>query len=187
MRHPLTLLQPDTQKKGFIILFSLTVLIMVAMNLIGAPLTTASAPSGIVSFELAFSPAQAQEIIDSWSPDAQIRAAFIQGLDFLFPLVYSLALGLGCILVGHGSPKLEKSLVRWGTSLAWWLVLAAACDYVENIALVNELFGNVVSPFPQIAGICALFKFFVIILALIFILFWFFAKLVLRRVENRAT
>ncbi len=187
MRHPLTLMQPDDQKKAFIILFSLTILIMLVMNLIGAPLTTPSAPAGIVSFEFAFSPGRAQEIIDSWSPEAQIRAAFIQGLDFLFPLVYSAALGLGCLLVGQGSTKIEKSLVRWGSSLAWLLILAAACDYIENMALVNELFGNVVSPYPQIAGICALFKFFVILLAIIFILFWLCAKLVLRRSVRRAT
>jgi hypothetical protein len=187
MRHPLLCLQAEDQKKGFIILLSLAILIMVVMNLIGAPLTTTSAPAGIVSFELAFSPSHAQEIISSWSPDSQLRAAFIQGLDFLFPLVYSAALGLGCILAGRVLFERRKPLANWGLILAWALIVAAACDYLENIALVTELFGKVISPYPEIAGFCAVLKFSVIIIAIVHILYGLVVRQTVRSVSGHAT
>ncbi|NJD58322.1 MAG: hypothetical protein FIA98_02860 [Anaerolineae bacterium] len=187
MRHPLLCLQAEDQKKAFIILLSLTIVIMLVMNLIGAPLTTTTAPAGIVSFELAFTPSRAEDILSSWNPDSQLRAAFIQGLDFLFPLVYSAALGLGCILAGRVLLERRKPLATWGRILAWALVVAAACDYLENIALVTELFGKVISPYPQIAGICALLKFSVIIIAIIHILYGLVVRLTTRPVAGNAT
>jgi len=84
MSHPLEAIKPAVQKKYFTFLFILTILIMVIMNVLGTPLITPSAPSGIVSFELAFSPTRAQQIISSWSPDSQLRAAIIHvaGTDY---------------------------------------------------------------------------------------------------------
>jgi hypothetical protein len=79
MSHPFEHLKPDVQKKYFIIMLLMTILIMVITNIIGQRLTTPSAPYGIISFELAFTPERAEEIINSWSPEAQLRAAFIQG------------------------------------------------------------------------------------------------------------
>ncbi|OGN98706.1 MAG: hypothetical protein A2Z71_06550 [Chloroflexi bacterium RBG_13_50_21] len=149
----------------------MTILIMVITNIIGQCLTTPSAPFGIISFEFAFSPERAQEILNSWNPDAQLRAAFIQGLDFLFPLVYSVALGMGCILTASVLRSRRKLLWGLGVILAWGLALAALCDYIENIALVFLLFDRVQSPFPEIAGVCAVIKFTLIIIAAIYILY----------------
>ena len=171
MRHPFEYLQLTIQKKFFIILLILTILIMAIMNIIGSPLTTPSAPYGIVSFEFAFTPARAQEIISSWSTDAQLRAAFIQGLDFLFPLVYSMALGLGCLLSANVLKARGKSFQGLGVLLAWGLLLAALCDYIENIALVALLFGRIQSPYPEIAGVCAVIKFSLILTAIGYILY----------------
>ena len=187
MRHPLSLIRSEGQKKDFIVLFSLTILIMLAMNMIGVSLTTTSAPAGIVSFELAFSPARAQEIINSWSQEGQLRAAFIQGLDFLFPLVYSAALGLGCLLAGRVLLERRKPFTSLGAWLAWALILAAVCDYIENIALVNELFGNVVSPFPEIAGSCAVIKFTLLLLAIAYILYGLVVRLIAKPAVYTAT
>ena len=171
MRHPFERLSPIIQKRYFIILLILTILIMVIMNIIGSPLTTPSAPYGIVSFEFAFTPARAQEMISSWSTDSQLRAAFIQGLDFLFPLVYSAALGLGCLLAAKVLSGRGKPLKGLGVLLAWGLVFAALCDYIENIALVAQLFGSVQSPYPEIAGVCAVIKFSLILTAIGYILY----------------
>lgn len=159
MSHPLERLKPTLQKRLFIPLLILTILMMVIMNIIGSPLNTPIAPSGIVSFELAFSPTQAQQIILSWDAPAQLRAAFLQGLDFLFPLVYSVALGLGCILTSSVLAVRGKPFSKIGAPLAWGLWIAALCDYLENIALVVLLFGRVASPYPEIAGLCAVIKF----------------------------
>jgi hypothetical protein len=171
MSHPFEHLDPVIQKKYFIILLIMTILIMVIMNIIGSPLITPNAPSGIVSFEFAFSPARAQEMISSWSPEAQLRAAFLQGLDFLFPLVYSAALGFGCFLTANALRTRGKRLNLLGVPLAWGLLLAAVCDYIENIALVALLFGKVQSPLPEIAGICAVIKFSLIFVSIGYILY----------------
>jgi hypothetical protein len=178
MNHPFEHLNPKLQKKSFIFLLVMTILIMVTMNFIGSPIITSSAPSGIVSFEFAFSPPRAQEIIDSWSTDALLRATFVQGLDFLFPLVYSAALGLGCVLTANGLRTRGNKLSSLGAPLAWGLGLAAICDYIENVALVLILWGRVQSPFTEIAGICALIKFSIIIIAIGYILYGLVIRLV---------
>ena len=187
MRHPFEHLPQENQKKYFIVLLILTILLMVIMNIIGSPLTTTSAPYGIVSFEFAFSPAQAQEMISSWSTDAQLRAAFIQGLDFLFPLVYSAALGLGCLMTINVLSTRGKPLKGIGIFLAWGLLLAAFCDYIENIALVAQLFGKVQSPYPEIAGICAVIKFSLILLAIVYILYGLLARILSKPSPRSAT
>jgi hypothetical protein len=187
LRHPFENLRSAIQKKYFIGFLIATILIMVIMNFIGSPLTTSSAPSGIVSFEFAFSPTRAQEIINSWSQDVQLRAAFIQGLDFLFPLVYSAALGLGCVLTANGLRTRGKKSSRLGAPLAWGLLLAVICDYIENIALVIILFGKDQSPFPEIAGVCALIKFSIIFIAIGYILYGLIVRIVSSPARQSAT
>ena len=187
MRHPFEQLQSKIMKKYFIILLIVTILIMVIMNIIGSPLTTPSAPYGIVSFEFAFTPARAQEMISSWSTDSQLRAAFIQGLDFLFPLVYSAALGLGCLLAANVLSGRGKPLKGLGVLLAWGLVFAALCDYIENIALVAQLFGRVQSPYPEIAGVCAVIKFSMILIAIVYILYGLVVRIFLKPSPRSAT
>jgi hypothetical protein len=187
MRHPFENLKPTIQKKFFVIMLILTILIMVIMNIIGSPLTTPSAPYGIVSFEFAFTPARAQEMISSWSIDAQLRAAFIQGLDFLFPLVYSAALGLGCLLATNVVKARGKPLNGLGVFLAWGLLLAALCDYIENIALVTQLFGRIQSPYPEIAGVCAVIKFSIILVAIGYILYGLLVRTFFKSSPQSAT
>lgn len=187
MSHPLDRLSPASKKTSFIVLLMLTILLMVIMNSVGALLTTTSAPYGIVSFELAFSPTLAQQILASWIPEAQLRASFIQGLDFLFPLVYSTALGLGCLLSAGAINHRGKPLSSLGRFLAWGLLLAAALDYVENVALVTELFDKVQSPYPEIAGVCAVIKFTIILLSILYLLYGFAIRLLSRPSRYTAT
>jgi hypothetical protein len=151
---------------------------MAAMSIFGAPLNNDIAPNGIISFEFAFTPERAQEIIDSWDHDAQMRASFIQGLDFLYLMVYSTTIAIGCIWAGKIILSANWPLASAGTILAWGLWIAALCDTVENIALVVELFGTVVSPWPQIAAICAGIKFTLIFLGLVFVLFGVVVKFI---------
>jgi hypothetical protein len=187
MKHPLGQISPVNKKRFFIILLILTVLLLFITNAVGAPLTTTSAPYGIVSFELAFTPARAEQIITSWSQAAQLRASFIQGLDFLFPLVYSAALGLGCLLSASVLSTRGKLFASLGGILAWGLILAAACDYIENVALITELFGRVQSPYPEVAGVCAVIKFTIILLAILYICYGLVIRLLSKSVGLPAT
>ena len=187
MRHPLESMNPKSQKNLFIILLSLTILIMLVMNIIGAPLTTASAPAGIVSFELAFSPGNARQMLSSWDQEALLKASFIQGLDFLFPLVYSTSLGLGCLLAARSLCDKGKPLPGLGRITAWGLVLGALFDYIENIALLAVLFGSPRSPFPEIAGVCALIKFTIIFFTIAYMIYGLIMKLLVKTLTKPAT
>lgn len=187
MSHPFEKLCPAIQRRLFIFLLILTILITLVMNTVGTILYTTDSPSGIISFELAYSPARAQKIINSWSSTAQVRAAFIQGLDFLYPLVYSAMLGLGSIMAAGVLRIRGKPLARWGITLAWGMWLAAICDYIENIALIMLLFGRVVSPLSEIAGVCAVIKFTMILIGSIYILYGLAMRILPQRTSRVAT
>ncbi len=168
MSHPFEQIHPARRSRVFFPLLGLTILILLSMNFVGMPLNTTAAPQGIVSFEFALTPERAQQMLDSWSPDARMRAGFIQGLDFLFPLVYSTTVGLGCVMAAGVIASRGQGIARLGAWLAWGLWAAAALDYVENIGLVLLLFGQVYSPFPQIATVCATIKFALLAVGLVY-------------------
>ncbi len=171
MRHPFQSITGRHRKFLFWFLLASTLLLMFILNVIGAPLITSAAPSGIVSYELAGSPANSENILSSWNQDARMHAALSLGLDYLFIVVYAAAISLGCVWAAevvrsHGWP-----LASLGAYLAWGLWLAAVLDAVENIGLIAILFGQVVSPWPEIARWCATFKFALIFLGLVYTLY----------------
>ena len=168
MKHPLERISPQQRTVIFYILLGVTIILLISMNFVGMPLNNTSAPQGIISFEFAATPERAQEMLDSWSPAARIRAGFIQGLDFLFPLAYSTTVGLGCVMAAGVITRRGQAIARLGPWLAWGLWLAAALDYIENIGLVLLLLGAVQSPYPQIAAVCATLKFVLIIAGLVY-------------------
>jgi len=168
MTHPLTRWLQTGGQKYFLPLVGLSIFIILLMNWIGTPLNTPAAPYGIVSFEIAGSPQQAQAMLDSWDSGAKTRAAFIQGLDFLFPLVYSTSVALGCLLTAGVLTSRRWPMASLGTPLAWGLWAAAGFDYVENIALVILLFSPAASPWPQLAAACAVIKFGLLFLGLVY-------------------
>jgi hypothetical protein len=187
MIHLFDRLNPNLQKRLFILLLIMAILVMIIMNVIGEPLVTKYAPSGIISFEFAFSVARARLIISSWSPDSQLRAAFIQGLDFLFPPIYGVALGFGCLLSHKVLSTRRKPLSGSGIIITWGLVMAVICDYLENISLVALLFGRLQSSFPQIAGACAVIKFALIFIAIGYILYGLIIGILARSARQSAT
>jgi hypothetical protein len=168
MSHPLEAISGVQRKKIFWLLFVMTLVVMVLMNLDGAQIVTEAAPSGIVSFELAGSTAKASAIIASWGQRAQLYAAFGLGFDYVFMLAYAATISLAClwaadVLRAHGWP------MAWlGVPLAWGVWLAAALDAIENLALGVLLLEAVQSPWPAIARWCATFKFALVFLGLVY-------------------
>lgn len=168
MNHPF---QDLPLKKSFasslLPLILLTIAFMIVFNALDQPLRTDSAPSGIVSYELAGDVATAESILGSWDVRARLYAAFGLGLDFLFMLTYSSTIGLACIWAAR-SPRMSVVLVRMGVLLAWGQWLAALLDAIENSALLVLLLKTVAAPWPQIAAFCAVVKFTLILLGLIY-------------------
>jgi hypothetical protein len=158
--------------------------LMLALNLAGSRLITPAAPMGIVSFELAGSVKRAAEILNSWDVSAQRAAAFNMGLDYLFLLMYSLALSLACWMSGDGLRARGWPLAFLAQPLAVGAWLAAAFDAVENIALTTMLLsGAAATPWPLLARLCALLKFALLFLGLVYAFYGLTVKLAVRRIS----
>jgi len=170
MRHPFEALSPRRRGFYFWPLLALTLALSVVMSYIGRPLITSAAPSGIVSFELAGDVSQARQIIASWSDSARLYAAFGLGLDFLYLVTYSTTIGLACVWAADAARQRKWPLSGLGVPLAWGQWLAALLDVVENIALTSLLLNAVTEPWPLVARWCAIGKFTLIVIGLIYAL-----------------
>ena len=171
MRHPFQSVPSSKRKILFWFLLASTLLLMFILNVVGAPLMTDAAPAGIVSYELAGNPINAEQILSSWNQDARLHAAFSLGLDYLFMVVYAAAISLGCVWAAEIIRSRGWPLASLGVYLAWGQWLAAILDAVENLGLTLILFNPVVSPWPEIARWCATLKFALIFLGLVYALY----------------
>ncbi len=162
MSHPLMAIPADKRTRIFVLLLLVTFAMTFLFRIIGPAQPT------IVDFELAGSVPKAQAIVDAWNETDRIRAGFSLGFDYLYMPVYSTTIALACLLAA-GAVKRG----RWpalGVLLAWSLWIAALSDALENVALLTELLGNNVAPWPQVAQICATIKFGLILLGLLYVL-----------------
>ena len=186
MKHPLENIPSTSRKPLFWAFLAGTLILFAVFRVLDAPLRTTAAPNGIVSFELAGTPFQAQAIIDSWHEMAFLVssvegepvpgfvsrayafAAFGLGVDYLFMPVYATALAFGILLAAgkHGS-----WFARSGAWLGWGVYAAALFDAVENYALARMLLMNQVwSPYPEVAAFSASVKFVLLSLGLVYAL-----------------
>jgi hypothetical protein len=168
MRHPFQDIPASKRKRVFVPLLVLTLVVMGVLNGLGGPLKTEAAPQGIVSYEFAGNVSSAQEMLDSWKPQALAHAGFNLGFDFVFLLAYAAAIGLACAWVADVLQE-RRRLAALGLWLAWGQGLAALLDAVENTALLKMLLGSASSPWPQIAWSCALPKFALVFLGLVYV------------------
>lgn len=181
MTHPFEHIRDERRGKYFYGFLAGTVVIMLAMNLIGGSLTTTEAPNGIISFEFAGSAEKARAIIEAWGQEGLVRAAFVQGLDFLFPLAYAGAISMGCILAGGALKSRNWPLARVGGTLAWGIWLAAGLDYIENMALTALLFGAIETGWAMLAAICAGIKFLIIFAGMVYALYGLIIRLTISK------
>lgn len=179
-RHPFDFLPSRYWPSFFWLLLGLSIALMIVFGISGAPLTTEAAPYGVVSFELAGSVEKTDLILSSWDADAQLRAAFGLGLDYLFMAVYASTIALGCGLAGQVLKRTGWPLRSWGSVLGWAVILAAILDSIENMALTTLIFGSVVSPWPEMARWCAIFKFALIFIGIVYVIYGGVVALVVR-------
>jgi len=169
MRHPFEAIALERRGRYFWPLLALTLTLSIVMSVIGKPLTTTAAPSGIVSYELAGSASLARQIIESWNETALRHAAFNLGIDFLYLVVYSTTIGLACVWVTEASRARKWPLAGIGAPLAWGMWLAALLDAIENVGLTVMLLNAVSEPWPLIAQWCAIGKFTLLVVGLIYV------------------
>lgn len=183
--HPYQRIPSKRRGAVFFSCLALTLALMFVLLRIDAPLKTAAAPQGIVSYELAGSIDGAQRILDSWNPTAQLYAAFSLGLDTLYMPAYAIAIGLACVWAAELWSKRRSPSAAVGVGLAWGLLVAALCDAIENIALVTMLLSGVREPWPAVAFGCAALKFALIGGGLVYVLIGAAAWLRSRRRANQ--
>jgi len=167
IRHPFEWLPESEQKTAFWTLFVVTVVVVVFMQLVSAPLIIDAAPQGIVSFEFAGDLSNAQKIIDSWGQEERIYAGLSLGLDYLFLVLYSCTIALGCILAARGMSA--GFFVTAGVALAWAQFAAALLDCMENFALIKLLLGSGEAVWPSLAFWCAGPKFLIVGVGLVYV------------------
>jgi hypothetical protein len=179
-RHPFTWMDIRVQKVAFWLLLVFASALMIVQQALGSPLITQAAPSGIVSFELAGSLFNARQMLESWVPTGRVYAGLSLGTDYLFIVAYSSAISLGCVLTLRRFVKRASFLSVMGVVLAWGIYCAALFDSVENYALIQTLLGAEQSLWPELARICAIPKFVIVGLGLLYILLgamaWLAAK-----------
>lgn len=139
------------------------------------PLRTPAAPAGIVSYELAASPLAAQAMLASWNETARVSAAFGLGFDFLFMPSYAIALSLA-VMIAAGRRRGRFWAVA-GKTLSWGAFAAVGFDAVENIALFFILLYGAAPPLPELAFVCAVIKFLILLLGVFYALTgWLFSQ-----------
>lgn len=168
LQHPFASFTPSRQKRGFVLLSVLSIAAFVVLTVLGAPLQTEYAPLGIVSFEFAKTPLQAQQILESWGRTGEMYAALNLGLDYLFLVLYSSSLALACALIA-GTPTHRTLFYGAGVLLSWAQFGAAGLDALENVALIKVLLGSRHSVWPELAWRCALLKFIIVFAGLVYI------------------
>lgn len=158
----------DHTRRRFLAALIAAALCMVILQGINAPLRTAAAPQGIISFEFAGDGATAQRILAAWDGSARVYAGFSLGFDYLFMPAYASALALACRLVRGAWRARYQRLGQWGGGLALAQLAAAIFDAVENLGLWRVLTGASGDTWPRLAAICAAVKFVLIVLGLVY-------------------
>ena len=177
MNHPLTFISNTARKPVFFVLLAWTLVLMAISQVINAPLVTTAAPSGIVSFELARTPANAQAIIASWDDRIQLFAAFGLGFDYLFMPSYAFVISLACLLALGRHKGRFASIGAW---FGWGIFLAASLDALENIGLWHSLLGPVAAPWSAVSFWFAILKFVLILLGISYgLIGWILPKKIL--------
>jgi hypothetical protein len=131
----------------------------VVLALLDGPLRDTG--DGTVAFEVAGDTQRAEEIVETWrAEDLLANAAFIDGLDFLFALLYTSAIAGGCIAAaGVWRRRGRAGLAAAGVAIAWAASAAALFDWTENVALGVMLLDEPASPWPAVALGAAIPKF----------------------------
>ncbi|HWB94624.1 MAG TPA: hypothetical protein VG605_22365 [Puia sp.] len=156
--------------------FVLTIVYMIWLRSFLAPLSSGE----FVQFEIAKTAARARTIIENWKLTGKYRQV-VQSTNFayIFIALYTIAIALGCRFISAITNN--EILTKGGRWFAWLIVLATACDLMENIALSHTIHGPISQWNVTIAYNLARIKFSIVIVCLLFMLtcalYWCIGKL----------
>ena len=158
LRSPYRWISKPIQKKVGIFLFIFMVVMILIMRFFDAPLKNEISPLGIVSFELAKDLDLTVKIIESWDVVALTSVKLSVTFDFLFLVVYGVAIGF-LIHVLNGKVWAKSRLYSFGVITIYLVFIASFCDIIENIALLQLLSGKLNQAWSSLAYYFAMIKF----------------------------
>jgi hypothetical protein len=134
--------------------------------ILGDPLRTASAPAGIVSFELCAIEGTCQSLLEEYGESRRLVAAgFSLGFDYVFLFLYPSALAILLRVSSRGRGNRAEAIGAW---LSWGAVLAGLLDAIENAGLLAMAWSGQATPaFAWTAALAATAKFALVGLALL--------------------
>ncbi len=131
----------------------------------GSLLKTSFSPRGIIDLEFADTPQRLHELLMGW----KISMVKINiWLDFLFIVCYVILLSLASEI---SALKWQSSFMRQiGLVMARLAYLAGVLDIAENLLMLQSIYGNFTSASLQLTYYCALVKFMIAGIILIYLL-----------------
>ncbi len=185
MPDPFKWLSDSAHRSALLIFFLLSATLLTSMHSLDQTLITETAPRGIVSFELAGSIEKVGQILKEWGPEGKAYATLSLGLDYLFLIVYALFISLSCVRIARHFKLKFSFLAACGFILGWAQFLAALLDAIENFALINLAFDSRRESWPIIARWCAIVKFGIVAVGLVYILTGTLLILILKALKFR--
>lgn len=147
------------------------------VGITGQALRTAASPFGIVSLELAGTAEAAQRIHAAWGATGREAAAFNIRIDFLYLLAYGIALSIGCAVASTWWGRRSARMASLGPAMSLAMLLAAGCDAVENVAMLLALRDPGNALWPMLARVCAMVKFALLPLGLLYVMTGAFTRI----------
>ena len=187
MPEPYKWLTESAQRLVLLISFLLSLTLLTAMHSLDHALITQTAPRGIISFELAGSTEKVSQILNEWGPEGKAYATLSLGLDYLFLIVYALFLSLSCVRIAKHLKSRFPYAAAWGFVLGWAQFIAALLDAIENFSLIKLALDYQPKSWPEIARWCAVSKFGIVGVGLVYILIGVSLILVLKVLDSRGS
>jgi hypothetical protein len=156
-------------RRGRIVLGSFVVMLAVGALALPSLGDMSDRGVGIVAYEVAGTSAKAAELNAELGADGRAAARRSIWLDYGYLVAYGAFAAVSClVLAARAAERRRTGLARLGRALALAAVVAAACDAVENAALLRVAGGTTDQPWPRIAASFATVKFALLAAALVY-------------------
>jgi hypothetical protein len=166
----------QSPRRGLIVLGLL--IASLAVGALALPALDDMGDVGIIEFELARTSEKASEFYGELGESGRDAARESLYLDYPYLILYGLFYAAACVVVAaRAAERGMTRLARLGRPLAWGAFGSAACDAIENAALLQVLDGHTDQPWPGIAFTFASVKFLLIAAAVIYVIVGFLLTL----------
>lgn len=126
----------------------------------------------VVAFEFAGSQARAARIMGEWGPEGRSAAHLSLILDYGYMLSYGLFFAIaGFAIRDTARARGWRRMATVGAVVPFFALAAALFDATENVALLLTLAGKGGSLAPPLATVCSTFKWALIGVAILYVLF----------------